>query len=181
MRDAFGEVIAAQKLDVPPALLRFHAEPPGTCRGVVSVEGGSRWGRMLAALAGFPPPMPPSRFQLDVAPQGKGHVWRRRFGRHQTRSLLRYDPAGGRVLERFGPIDLELRVTARQGALTVAVEQARLFGVPLPRVLCPQSASVEFETPDGHIGFDISASLPRVGLLVRYHGHIVLPELDLRR
>jgi hypothetical protein len=40
---------------------------------------------------------------------------------------------------------------------------------------------MEFETPEGHLGFDISASLPRIGLLVRYSGHLVPPELDLWR
>ncbi|AHD01491.1 NAD(P)-binding dehydrogenase [Leisingera methylohalidivorans DSM 14336] len=65
--------------------------------------------------------------------------------------------------------------------MVVAVDKARLFGVPLPQALCPQSVSTEFETPEGHLGFDISASLPRIGLLVRYSGYLVLPELDLRR
>lgn len=40
---------------------------------------------------------------------------------------------------------------------------------------------MEYETPQGNLGFDISASLPRIGLLVRYHGYLTLPELDLRR
>ncbi|WP_259963750.1 hypothetical protein [Leisingera aquaemixtae] len=41
MRDAFGEIIAAQRLEVPPALLRFHAQPPERSQGVVTVEGGN--------------------------------------------------------------------------------------------------------------------------------------------
>lgn len=181
MRDAFGEIIAAQKLEVPPALLRFHAQPPERSQGLVTVEGGNRWARLLAGLAGFPPPMPRTRFRLDVAPQGKGHVWQRSFGKHQTRSRLRFDPQKGRAVERFGPVELELVASVQQGALVVTVETARLFGLPLPRALCPQSASMEFETPEGHLGFDISASLPRIGLLVRYRGHLELPELDVRR
>jgi len=181
MRDAFGEIIAAQNLEVPPVLLRFHAEPPEHSRGSVSVTGGTRWARLLAALAGFPPPMAETRFGLDVAPQGSGHVWQRSFGKYLTRSHLRFDPRKGRAVERFGPIELELSARAQQGALLVSVEKARLFGLPLPRLLCPQSASAEYETPEGHLGFDISASLPRIGLLVRYQGYIVLPNLDLRR
>ncbi|KIC16167.1 hypothetical protein RA25_14405 [Leisingera sp. ANG-S5] len=181
MRDAFGEIIAAHKLHVPPVLMRFHTEPPARSFGVVRVEGGNRWARLLARLAGFPPPMPQSRFRLDVAQQGKGHIWRRVFGRHQTRSHLRFDPRRGRVVERFGVVELELSVRVQQGAMMVSVEQARLFGLPLPRALCPESAAMEFETSQGHLGFDISASLPRIGLLVRYTGHIALPELNLRR
>ena len=181
MRDAFGEIIAAQGLEVPPALMRFHAEPPPRSYGTVQVEGGSRWARLLAALAGFPPPMAQSRFRLEVMPKGRGHVWQRCFGKHLTRSHLQFDPRTGRILERFGPLELELSLTAQQGVLLVQVKAIRLFGLPLPRSLCPQSASMEFETPEGHLGFDISASLPRIGLLVRYSGHIVLPELDLRR
>lgn len=181
MRDAFAELIAAHKLEVPPALLRFHADPPPLSQGLVTVEGGSRWGRLIAALAGFPAPMPLSRFRLEVARQGQGHVWRRRFGRHKTRSHLRFDARSGRALERFGPVELELSAAVRQGALVVTVEGARLFGFRLPPALCPQSAAMEFETPQGHLGFDISASLPRIGLLVRYHGHIARAEVDLRR
>ncbi|WP_027243476.1 DUF4166 domain-containing protein [Leisingera daeponensis] len=181
MKDAFGEIIAAQRLEVPPALLRFHAQPPARSQGVVTVEGGNRWARLLAGLAGFPPPMPRTRFRLDVAQQGRGHVWQRSFGKYQTRSRLRFDPHKGQAVERFGPVELELAASVQQGALVVTVEKARLFGLPLPRALCPQSASMEYETPEGHLGFDISASLPRIGLLVRYSGHIVLPELDVRR
>lgn len=181
MRDAFGEIIAAQNLEVPPVLMRFHSEPPERSLGVVQVESGNRWARLLAGIAGFPPAMAQSRFRLDIAQQGRGHVWRRVFGKHQTRSNLRYDPRKGRVLERFGPVELELSVQVQQDALLVTVEKARLFGLPLPSALCPESAALEFETPQGHLGFDISASLPRIGLLVRYTGHIALPELNLRR
>ncbi|MBY6068240.1 DUF4166 domain-containing protein [Leisingera aquaemixtae] len=181
MRDAFGEIIAVHRLQVPPALMRFHTAPPARSLGVVRVEGGNRWARLLAGLAGFPPPMAQTRFRLDVAQQGTGHVWRRCFGRHQTRSHLRFDPRRGRAVERFGPVELELSASVQQGALLVTVERARLFGLPLPRALCPVSAAMEFETPQGHLGFDISASLPRIGLLVRYSGHIALPELNLKR
>jgi hypothetical protein len=121
------------------------------------------------------------RFRLDVIPQGRGHVWRRMFGRHQTRSHLEYDPSSGRVLERFGALEMELSLRSYQGNLHVTVERTRLFGLPLPEALCPQSASLEYETPHGHLGFDISASLPRIGLLLRYHGYFALPDLDLRR
>lgn len=181
MRDAFGEIIAAQKLEVPPVLMRFHGEPPGLSQGIVTVEGGGRWARLLAGLAGFPPPMARTRFRLNVTPQGKGHVWQRSFGKYLTRSHLCYDPRKRRAVERFGPIELELSASVQQGALLISVERACLFGLPLPRALCPQSAAMEFETPEGHLGFDISASLPSIGMLVRYQGHIVLPELDLRR
>ncbi|WP_291735162.1 DUF4166 domain-containing protein [Leisingera sp. F5] len=181
MRDAFGDIIAAQELEVPPVLLRFHAQPPERSHGMVKVEGGGRWARLLAGLAGFPPPMAETRFRLDVTPQGNGHVWRRSFRKFLTRSHLRYDPQKGRAVERFGLVELDLAVSVQQGAMVVSVEKARLFGLPLPQALCPQSASTEFETPEGHLGFDISASLPRIGLLVRYSGYLVLPELNLRR
>ncbi|WP_417474897.1 DUF4166 domain-containing protein [Leisingera sp.] len=181
MRDAFAQLIEANKLDVPPVLRRFHAEPPALSQGEVTVEGGRRWGRLLAALAGFPPPMSRSRFRLEVAREGKGHVWRRSFARHKTSSFLQYDARSGRVVERFGPVELELSATARDGALIITIERARLFGFALPSSLCPQSTAMEYETPQGNLGFDISASLPRIGLLVRYHGYLTLPELDLRR
>ncbi|KIC13807.1 DUF4166 domain-containing protein [Leisingera sp. ANG-Vp] len=181
MKDAFGEMIASQALGVPPVLMRFHAEPPAHCEGRVTVEGGSRWARLLAGLAGFPPPMAQTRFRLEIRAHDKGHIWQRSFGKYRTRSHLRFDARRGRAVERFGPIELELAVRLQQGALLVSVEEARLFGLPLPRALCPQSTSAEFETPEGHLGFDISASLPRIGLLVRYHGHVVLPDLDFRR
>ncbi|OED47021.1 hypothetical protein AB838_17150 [Rhodobacteraceae bacterium (ex Bugula neritina AB1)] len=181
MRDAFGEIIAAQNLEVPPALMRFHSEPPERSFGVVQVESGHRWARLLARIAGFPPAMAQTRFRLDVAQQGEGHIWRRVFGKYQTRSHLRFDARKGRALERFGPVELELSIQVQQDALLVSVEKARLFGLPLPTALCPESAAMEFETPQGHLGFDISASLPGIGLLVRYSGHIALPDLDLRR
>lgn len=94
-------------------------------------------------------------------------IWNRDFDGHGLTSLLRRD---GEVLqERIGPIRLAMALYALDGNLCVDVVGATLYGVPLPRSILPQSQSIEYDDL-GRLGFDISASVPGLGLLVRYHG-----------
>ena len=53
--------------------------------------------------------------------------------------------------------------------LNLVVRGWRLFDVPLPMVLCPQSTSFEFEL-DGRFHFHVEIRHPLAGLIVRYRG-----------
>jgi hypothetical protein len=63
-------------------------------------------------------------------------------------------------------------LSCQNGGLDMTVEEARIFGLRLPRWLCPVSDAREFAR-DGRFHFDFSLSLPVFGLLVRYNGWLV--------
>ncbi|MEP2717591.1 DUF4166 domain-containing protein [Pseudophaeobacter sp.] len=176
MSDAFGRIIADQTLSVPAVVARFHSLSAGQYRGMARVTGGNLLARILMRLAGFPPPGREVGFEIRIQPQDDGQIWSRRFGRNTTTSHLSYDEVQGCAVERFGPIEIDLRLRMQKEALWVDVIGARLFGRPLPRILTPVSTAREFETADGWFGFDISASLPLIGLLIRYRGRFEVPE-----
>ncbi|MFT6458209.1 DUF4166 domain-containing protein [Pseudophaeobacter arcticus] len=177
MSDAFGRIIAEQGLDVPAVVARLHAAGSGRYRGRADIETGNALARLIVWIAGFPAPGRGVDFEIATTPQGEGHIWARRFGASKTRSYLTYDSTRGCAVEHFGPIAIRMGLRMRAEVLTVAVLGASFLGLPLPRLLTPQSAACEFETPDGGFGFDISASLPLVGLLIRYQGSFDVPAL----
>lgn len=165
--DPFGEMILWKDLDVAPLVREFHGTIQGDFDGRVTVTKGAGLAGWLAALFGFPPSMQDRPMRLSVRQFAGVSIWNRDFDGHGLTSLLRRD---GEVLqERIGPIRLAMALYALDGNLCVDVVGATLYGVPLPRSILPQSQSIEYDDL-GRLGFDISASVPGLGLLVRYHG-----------
>jgi hypothetical protein len=177
MSDAFGRIIAEQGLAVPATVARFHAAGSGRYRGRADITSGNLLARLIVRIAGFPAPGRDVDFEISTTPQGEGHIWTRRFGTRITRSYLRYDSRHACAVEQFGPVAIRMGVQMQGEVLAVEVLGASFLGLPLPRLLTPKSASSEFQTPDGGFGFDISASLPLIGLLIRYQGSFDVPEL----
>ncbi|OIQ39194.1 MAG: hypothetical protein BM558_11810 [Roseobacter sp. MedPE-SW] len=175
MSDAFGQIIADKGLNVPAVVSRFHSASSGRYHGRARVEGGNFAARFLTRLAGFPAPGEEVEFQITTQPQGSGQLWSRQFGRSSTTSHLRFDRVRGCAVERFGLVQIQMGLRMQGAALAVDVLGVSLLGVPLPKWLTPKSASCEFETPDGTFGFDISAKLPVIGLLIRYQGAFEVP------
>ncbi len=175
MSDAFGQIIADKGLNVPAVVSRFQSASSGRYYGRARVEGGNFAARFLTRLAGFPAPGEEVEFQITTQPQGNGQLWSRQFGRSSTTSHLSYGRVRGCAVERFGPLQIQLGLRMQGAVLAVDVLRVSLLGVPLPKWLTPKSASREFETPSGAFGFDISATLPAIGLLIRYQGVFEVP------
>lgn len=171
--DAFGQVIEAKNLSVPTVLRDMHAAKTKTYSGEVAVESGGLMARLICRLFGLPSAQMKQRFTLEVHPHKEGHLWIRRFGRTTTRSYLRYNQDTMYMEEVFGPACLHMDLTWSNQELKVEVVRLTLLGVPLPRAFVPRSAAREFVTADGRFGFDVSASLPGIGRLVRYHGELI--------
>ena len=103
-------------------------------------------------------------------PTDQGEVWDRRFGPGLFRSHLRLTALG--MTERFGLMTFLLRLHITGGSLHYPVVAGRCLGLPIPRILLPQSVAQEYET-DGRFHFDVALYAPlRGGLIVRYAGHL---------
>ena len=155
---------------LPPALQRLH-DQPGTWQGRAEVTRGGGWAaRLLTRLAGFPPEGQVA-LTFTIAARDAAEVWTRDFGPHRTRSTLRAGP--GRTLsESFGPFRVTLRPEIADHGLWLRVTALHAFGQPCPKWLLPPEVSTEAALPGGGVAFDIRASLPLLGLLIRYHGEM---------
>lgn len=74
-----------------------------------------------------------------------------------------------RLHEQLGPLRFWFRLTVQDGQLVWLVDRARFWVIPLPSTWFKQVTAFE-GTNAGRYTFDVSASLPWVGLLVHYRG-----------
>ena len=136
--------------------------------GTASVTRGTGLqARIAALLFGFPPTTPAIDVQVSKTPQGAGERWVRRFGRSTFRSDL--TPTARGMTERFGALTFDLDLHVRDGRLHFPVRSGRFLGIPIPRVLLPQSIASEREE-GGRFHFDVELRAPTGGMLVHYRG-----------
>ncbi|WP_071672819.1 DUF4166 domain-containing protein [Nioella nitratireducens] len=173
--DPVACVAATTGLVLPPAIEALHTVDGETrFQGRCAVTRGPSWlARMALWLGGFPQAAPhlPVTLLIQPGPDG-GCTWRRDFGGHVTQSRLSVSGDGREVVERFGPIRLRMSLRMADGRLHYGIDQMHVLGLPMPRWLTPRSETCEYQTEAGDFGFDVSASLPFAGLLIRYHGQL---------
>lgn len=170
MIDPFLRLARSQGLNLPPALAAFHAgKRQAIWQGeAVITRGHGLHARLALWLAGFPPEGQRIATTLTLTQTGENSIWHRDFGGHVTRSTLAAKPP--HVIERFGPICLTLALREEAGSLCLDIAGMRLFGLPVPRVLLPISATRESDLGEGCLGFDVAARLPWGAPLIRYTG-----------
>jgi hypothetical protein len=161
---------------LPESVRALHAHMEAqACQGLATVERGTGlFARVVAALFRFPRAATAVPLRVDIAPRGRGEVWRRRFG---TRSFLsRLAPGRGRwerhVVERFGPFAFAIALVVEGATLRYVVRGWSLFGIALPRRWAPGGATREFDD-GGRFGFDVQIRHAPLGLIVRYKGWLV--------
>lgn len=138
------------------------------------VHGDSFFARLAARAMGMPRPGRAVRTTLDVEPEGDELVWRRDFGGARLESRM-YEIDGGRIAERRGPIELCLRITAKDGGIEYRCEGARLrvgrLRIPFPSFLSPRV--------EGRVWADGDAMRTRIAI-TSFIGTIVTYEGPLR-
>ncbi len=169
MTDPFLQALADPSV-LPQSVRDLHLGP-GEYVGECDIERGQGILIQLALKLGrFPPAGRHVPVQLMIQTQGEGQNWLRDFGGHKTKSELRFDAKTGHVHERFGPLSVWMWPVASKRGLEVHIHRLTVFGVPLPRVLLPRSSTTEWQDELGRFRFDVVASTPGMGLLIRYHG-----------
>lgn len=127
--------------------------------------------RLLALCMGTPlsPVSGAIRFELDAQPERE--VWVRHFPTNTMQS--RMSLVQGELTERLGLARLQFQLDARQGRLVMRLRGLRFLGIPCPRWALP-SIVAEEEGRDGCLYFQVRASLPLVGQVAGYSGHLVI-------
>lgn len=158
---------------LPVAVRRFHRlSGRSVLHGWVETEAPASWLARMVAL-GLGTPRGASRgtlrFELDATPDGES--WTRHFPTGTMSSRLRLE--AGKLEERLGIARLTFALDAAPGALRMRLERLRVLGVPCPAWLMPDVVAEEDGDAD-RLRFRVVATLPWVGVVASYRGHLEL-------
>jgi hypothetical protein len=165
----YRRLLGARFDELPPRVAELH-DVTGTSvwAGRADVERGrSPVSRMVATLFGLPPAGRDQALHVTFTPDGGTEIWTRRFGDAVFRSL-QYE-RGGLLRERVGPSTFVFALVTSPDGMALKLKGVRFLGVPLPGFLAPSVATFESER-EGRYHFEVEASLPLLGRIVRYQG-----------
>lgn len=168
---ALGECPYAE---LPRALRDFHdlAAPP-VWRGRADVTVGRHpIARLLHRLIGFTAEGRELPVTVSVDRKDGEEIWTRNFAGQRFASKLS-SCDHGRIVERFGVVDIVLAPEAVGRELRLPVAGWNIGWLPLPRRLAPRSRTREHADAQGRFCFDVAISMPLAGEIVHYRGWLV--------
>ena len=165
----FQQILGPDFSRLPPAVIATHnGVIPRVFKGLASVTRGTGLqARVAAALFGFPASTEQIDVEVTKTPTQHGETWVRTFGAQKFRSVLR--PTRGGMTEQFGVLTFELDLTIQGDKLHFPVKAGRIWGIPIPCFMLPQSIASEAEI-DGTFHFDVHLKAPTGATLVHYKG-----------
>ena len=139
--------------------------------GRCNIHGGEGWlSRLIARLAGLPVACMDVPVEVTIDTDAATESWVRKFGAHRMQSRLAV--RNQRLEERLGPIVLAFELAAQQDRIVWSLRSARLALIPAPLTWLLKCAATE-AIHDGRYGFDVSAHVRGIGLIVHYRGWLV--------
>ncbi len=169
----FRRLLGAGYGSLPEQVRRFHdADLPASFAGQASVRAARGWlARLAARVAGLPRRDGMVTLRVTVRGHAGSERWQRDFaGETMTTTLIEGD---GRLLEWLGLVRFRYRLDAGADALVWTVDQARVFGLPVPAVWFAGVRAREYQRGDRY-GFAVAARLPLIGHVVAYDGWLSL-------
>lgn len=165
---ALGEAFGT----LPEALQAFHSVTDTVLYvGRVEVSHGGPLARAVAAAGGLPRKAGDMPFAFRATRDGDAEIWERDFDGHVTRSR-QWLAAPGMIAEQVGPGLVHMVPEVRGASLHIPFTGAKVFGLRMPRGALQTCGGVISVTQDGHIGFDVQARVPGLGLIIRYRGRM---------
>lgn len=164
----FGRLPGIELEALAPSIRTLHLRPnDGRYRGEVEVERGRGVMAALCIRALRLPPDGRGPIEVDIAIDGDAERWTRHIGGGTLRSLLWAED--GLLCERIGGVTLRFALRAHAGEMHWQAVGARWLGLPLPANAFMGVVAREYDEA-GRYHFDASATLPWIGLLLRYRG-----------
>jgi hypothetical protein len=171
-RSLFESVLGAEIDRLPKAVREFHSNVTEQAySGVAEVDGATtRLGKTLAKWFKFPDGGSPVPVTVNIRPTANGELWTRCFATTVTSSMLTRGRRHGRLVERFGPVGIELSIRISDAGLELVVE-GWCFGIlPLPGFAKPWTRASERQDALGRFAFDVDIHAPFAGRVIRYRG-----------
>jgi hypothetical protein len=148
----YPQLLQSDFAKLPRVLREFHTTPGGgRASGKVVVHHANR---LLARIAGFPPPGHAVTLQLEILAADDREIWRRRFGPHVRESIQQVQ--GSLLVETAGPIRIFFRVFADSHGLRFESQRARFLGIPLP-------LRISAEARAGESSWDLEVTVKGIG------------------
>ncbi len=175
----YERVLGSGYARLPAAVKRFHR-----LRGrhvlhgeVQTLAPESLPARLLALCLGTPrrAGSGPLRFVLDASAEAE--AWTRHFPTQTMTSRMRL--VAGSIQENLGAARLSFGLSVAEGRLRMELLGLRFLGLPCPRWLMP-SIVAEETGQDERLQFHVVASLPLLGRVAGYHGHLDLDRSEAR-
>ncbi len=169
----YETLLGARYAQLAPAVQAFHRlSGRVVLHGEVETQPpASRAARWLAWCIRTPRTMTrgPIRFTLEAA--STQETWTRQFPRQTMRSTLTL--SDGHIVERLGAVRLLFTLEAVDRTLHMRLRGMRFLGIPCPGWLRPGVVAEE-TGDDERLHFNVRASVPLLGVVAAYRGHLDL-------
>jgi hypothetical protein len=174
-RSLYQQVMGADFLLLPIPLQQFHAlQGTHVLSGWVEVRAPASFAaQILARCLGAPLDAQRGSIRFELESSSTSEHWIRHFPGKTMESRLRQ--ISGRIVENLGAARLTFALRASTEKLEMQLVRLHFLGVPCPRWLLP-SVVAEETASIGRLHFRVQASLPFIGVVAQYQGHLGLPE-----
>ena len=172
-RTLYRTLLGSQFDILPDKLQEMHGGA-SRAKGRADIERGtSPLARLSCALSHVPKTGRDVVIETSFESIDGGERWTRRFNGEafQTDMLIDPDAPRPRLSEKFGPFLFRLRMVAHKDGIDLMPESVSLWGLPLPKFLCPEAIGLE-RVKDGRYHFDVSVRFPLAGEVLSYQGWI---------
>ena len=186
---SYGHYLAHKGLDTQPVYRQLlgdgfaklpqeiqslhHIDREKTYKGRANITRGKNpLGAIICALFGFPKAGRNIDVSIRRVPlKDNLELWERNFGGQKMRSTqaVGTDRRSHMIVERFGPIAVNLTYTQDGEKFRVKTNGWRAFGIPMPKFLSPYG-DVHEQAKDGLFHFHVELCVPIIGRLVTYVG-----------
>jgi hypothetical protein len=160
---------------VPAAVRRFHRlAGHQLLQGHVQVDAPATWAaRALAWCLGSPQRGGSGDVRFELHASAACETWTRYFPSKTMTSRMRLERS--RVVEQLGAARLTFNLVGTPHRLEMRLIGMRFMGIPCPRWLLPRIVAEETGDAD-RLHFSVQATLPLVGTVASYRGHLVVGE-----
>lgn len=172
-RTLYRDLLGSQFDRLPDKLQEMHGGA-ALAKGRADIKRGtSPLARLICALSHVPKTGCDVIIETSFESIEGGERWTRRFDGEafQTDMLIDRDAPRPRLSEKFGPFLFRLRMIAHQDGIDLMPESVSLWGLPLPKLMCPEAIGLE-RVKDGRYHFDVSVRFPLAGEVLTYQGWI---------
>jgi hypothetical protein len=172
MRSLYQRILGVSFDRLSPILQRIHnGRTVKRYAGYCDIEGRTTiCARFVAFVAGLPSCSSGIAVVVAMDCEDRRERWTREFGSHRMCSSLQLH---GRFLrERLGLIECTFELSGREDRIDWRLVSARLWPVPVPIKWLLDCRASE-EVIDGRYGFDVTAHVRGIGMIVHYKGWLI--------